>query len=157
MSMIPYTDLSGDALDWAVAQALGLNPIATSQGYVIPLVNGKSIERPTPGLSIVKCDQLTMQSLGWEFAPSTNPSQSQPLMERWSIGVIASDAGTLDKKWSACVGEFEHYIDEQLPITPMMASGNNVWSTGPTMLVAAMRAFVGAKLGKAVEVPKELA
>ena len=73
-----------------------------------------------------------------------------PLLEREAINLIASS--TFDglarlPLWSASVGPYGHLIERTLPLLP------GEGSTGPTPLIAAMRAYVHFKLGPLVELP----
>lgn len=73
-----------------------------------------------------------------------------PLLERESINLIASttfDGVARLPLWSASVGPYGHEIQRSLPLLP------GEGSTGPTPLVAAMRAYVQLKLGPSVELP----
>lgn len=69
---------------------------------------------------------------GWH--PSTNWEQGGPIIEREEIDVSRNEY----PRWSAC-----------LPLTEW----TDMVGFGPTPLVAAMRAFVLAKLGGQVELP----
>jgi len=66
------------------------------------------------------------------FSPSTNWSQGGPLLERYKLGFTWCEFGVT--LWC------HDLVD----------------SEGPTHLIAACRAIVSAKIGKTVQVPKEL-
>jgi hypothetical protein len=70
---------------------------------------------------------------------STNWAQGGPIIEREGITVSKEDGG-----WSA-------YFREKL----FEDDGSEFWRNGPTPLIAAMRCFVGSRLGNEVEIPDE--
>ena len=76
---------------------------------------------------------------GRVYSPSTNWSQGGPIIEREKITVAVSESGD---EWNAA-RVFSRQRDDCY------------WS-GPTPLIAAMRCYVGSKLGEEVEVPDEL-
>jgi len=87
----------------------------------------------------------------WDWQPSARWSQAGPIIERELITIVASDGYDKDGplEWSASVGPFSHYIDEALPFgAPYGPEPNS--ATGPTPLIAAMRAYVASKYGEAV-------
>ena len=102
------SELTGPALDWAVAKCEGVEYI------------GDHV-----------CDALghwhepTCFSAFW--------SQGGPIIERERIAI--------DYRLSWCVATVDDWDEEQ---------------SGPTPLIAAMRAYVASKLGDEVEVPEEL-
>lgn len=139
------SELTGPALDWAVAKCEGL-----TQG----LVFGRGAVR-VDGLWEKPCvtggTQEYVLSHDWErlhqecegppffsftkvWSPSTNWSQGGPIIEREKIGTHCYG------RWSAC--------------------GANMPSSkaceGPTLLIAAMRCYTASKLGDYVDVPEEL-
>ena len=77
-----------------------------------------------------------------EFAPTANWSQGGPIIEREKLEVRANDY-----EWQAfCFG---------FP-SARAHSGQKVWASGPTPLIAAMRCLVVSHLGDEVDVPEEL-
>ena len=87
----------------------------------------------------------------WPFCRpySTEWIAGGEVIERELISLVASMSvdmmGPLE--WSATVGAFEHYIDESLPLGVY----NDNSGSGPTPLVAAMRAFAQSRLGAEVD------
>jgi hypothetical protein len=67
---------------------------------------------------------------------STEWAHGGPIIEREEIATVSGGCG----EWRA-----ERYLDAE------------VYSYGPTPLIAAMRCYVASKLGDEVEIPKELA
>ena len=113
MTKIKTSELQGAALDWAVAEAVGL-----------------SVTRELNGWHQVEEGSICLGWVGVNYRPSTNWSQGGPLIERHEVEIEAGP-------WSACCG-----------IKTMH---------GDTILEAACRAIVAAKLGDEVDVPEELA
>ena len=70
------------------------------------------------------------------FKPSTDWAQGGTIIEREKIGLDYSGV------WSAC--------------HPRIRPKGKWWRSGPTPLIAAMRAFVASKLGDEVDIPEEL-
>lgn len=106
---IKTSELEGAALDWAVAEATGEPLSSVTVGYVTG--SGKPCGK---------------------FSPSTDWSQTGPLIDRYSITLNENGPGNW---WSHC--------------------GENL-GEGVTPLYAICRAIVAAKLGDTVDVPGEL-
>lgn len=121
------SELTGAALDWAVAKCEG-----KLHGWRHHL------------LSIEDLDLVSgvAHSMVQRYSPSTNWAQGGPIIEREGVSLACrpKDARGL---WCAVLGpnrflspDFEGY--------------------GPTPLIAAMRCYVASKLGDEVDIPKEL-
>lgn len=124
---IKTAELTGAALDWAVAKSEGAGAAfvsTTSRGEILALA-----------------DDTATSSIGDHFNPSTNWAQGGPIIEREKI-----DVTTLGDEWEA---ELEHLTADD----SHYAYGG---ALGPTPLIAAMRCYVASKLGTEVEVPEEL-
>lgn len=134
---IPTSDLTGAALDWAVARAM-------------PGFQYKK-EKHVQWLDDeywVMCDDGVIrhhvEDQRWsgrnrrydteDWSPSTKWKQGGPIIDREYIGTVPVS----DATW--------HATDPD---------GANAY--GPTPLIAAMRCYVASKLGDTVDVPKELA
>lgn len=125
-------DLTGPALDWAVAQVIhaGLR-----YEYCEPVFDPKT-ERiyQTEGL----------QQIGVNFIPSTNWAQGGPIIERECIKLAAYEASSEVPKnpayWEAVI----------------CTRWATYRQTGPTALIAAMRCYVSSVLGDEIEVPEKL-
>ena len=115
---IKTDELTGAALDWAVAKAAGY---LSKQGdhWMVTL----------PDVSVRM--NFVPNSPRSSFSPSTRWAQGGPIIEREIVNL--TDDG---QQW--------------------VAEGHDIICTGPTPLVAAMRAFVASKLGDEVEIPEEL-
>jgi hypothetical protein len=120
------SELTGAALDWAVAKCEGLTL------YKDAMLNGV-VKRGwwVSGMSI---DPNTWHPLAM-FNPSTDWSQGGPIIEREKIALAPDIHHT---RWSATL-RGEAYI---------------YWAQTP--LIAAMRCYVASKLGDDIDVPKEL-
>lgn len=132
MRDVPILQLSGPALDYAVAKAVGENVVVkggevlqpTPFGYGEVLVNGKHAGR---GHGISIC-----------YQPSTAWAQGGPLIKQHEIGVVFARGYYTAEKWHA-------------------SKIGGAAQTGLTPLIAAMRALVGAvQGGSSVAIPVEL-
>lgn len=127
------SELTGAALDWAVAKARGYSEVRvfsrtrpTDKGWVEVRFNP---ERQAPTA---------------RFDPSADWAQGGPIIEREfiNVGTQRNEPGfrpSPDRMWHA-------WMDTRVYV-----------GYGPTALVAAMRCFVASKLGDEVEVPVGLA
>jgi len=147
---IKTSELSGVALDWAVAQVLA------SEGQITVDPNDYLTGLPymtfdCRGPWMWGCGQQEIGTLnretgkpwvfhgaGGEYKPSTDWSQGGPLIERFALELIRHS----EDKWCA-VKEWTIDVDCNYPL-------------GETMLIAACRAIVAAKLGDEVDVPEGL-
>lgn len=121
------SELTGPALDWAVAKSCGCAPRAfvekdCGQGAIRPLSRWC-------GVDVTPCGHTV-------YSPSTNWSQGGPIIERDRIDSYYNG------NWNACLQSD--------------ATGDPDYWTGPTPLIAAMRCFVASRLGDEVDVPAEL-
>jgi hypothetical protein len=119
-------DLQGALLDAAVAKAEG-HPIERSAA-------GCRVKPVDTGNWLIPGDPYT------GYAPSTYWEDGGPIIARERISIVACEVrGQIG--YFASTDKYGWCIDEDMGIT------------GPTPLVAAMRAFVRAKLGDEVELP----
>jgi len=120
------SELTGAALDWAVAKCEGHNVfIKHAPVQVMYTPKGKR---------------------SWYiYTPSTNWAQSGPIIEREKITIAY---GEEEVDWFACVGDSRRFDDD----TP---DGLNTL-VGHTPLIAAMRCYVASKLGDNIDIPEEL-
>jgi hypothetical protein len=109
------SELSGAALDWAVAKCEGLGD--------------------SPRFMEIFMYQ---QSRGMGYCYSTDWAKGGVIIERENISIT----GTNFPWWECDSGWYAHIGD--------------LYSYGPTPLIAAMRCFVASKLGKEIELPEEL-
>ena len=128
---IKTSELTGAALNWAVAKADGKSPkidcTSFQDAFIYRVYLGWSYAYSSSG-SIV------------EYEPSTDWAEGGPIIEREGIGL---DQYADYPKWQAFTP------------APEQPSGHCVCN-GPTPLIAAMRCYVASKLGDEVDVPEEL-
>lgn len=127
MPKINTSELTGAALDWAVAKC----DSDAWEAYDAALYADKPTG-PRPS-EYLRDHEFSPEA----FSPSTNWSQGGPIIERecFSVEPFKGRSGN----W----GCFDFKI-------------GNVYH-GPTPLIAAMRCYVASKLGDVVDVPEELA
>lgn len=123
---IKTSELSGAALDWAVAVC------------EVPDLDGSNPQHLNHFLSL-----RNAHSLHRRFHYSTNWAQGGPIIERKEIGIRRNAPCSAGREWEASPS-----------ITARGAGGR--WGYGPTPLIAAMRCFVASKLGDEVKIPEEL-
>lgn len=104
-------------LDWLVAKCENLQPM-----YLYTFQNGRHIVH-----------HPYYEGYDYGFFPTTDPSQSWPIIEREKIAV-----------------DYDH------DIWNASITGEPAYWQGPTSLIAAMRCWVTSKMGEEVEVPDEL-
>jgi len=125
---IKSCDLTGTALDWAVATA---EQASIEIGLRKQVLFDTHEDDPPAGVN--EHDDTRWQV----FNPSENWAQAGPIIERETITIDWAHR----MKWEARL-----YVPDQEP-----------WvMTGPTPLVAALRCFVASKLGDEADVPEEL-
>lgn len=120
-------ELTGAALDWAVAQCEYDN---RRYNYGSPCFSPTTKRvYETKGL----------QEIGVNFAPSEEWKQGGPIIEREKVSI----------QWAmgcwAAVPDRTNYSNCDAP-----------YFYGPTPLIAAMRCYVASKMGDTIEVPEEL-
>jgi len=135
---IKTSELTGAALDWAVAKALGR-------------LDKRLTPDPRPGISAIDIglrerDVMVFSYACFDyvpFAPSFDWAQGGPIIERKEIGTKRNAPCSVGREWEASPS-----------ITAEGAGGR--FGYGPTPLVAAMRCCVASELGDEVDIPKEL-
>jgi hypothetical protein len=113
MKSIKVSEMTGAALDWAVAQ----------------------IEKPRLSQSFARKNAVVLAH-GGLYAPTIDWSQGGPIIERERLNIVPTSVG-----WEAY---------------PDYGMSDELFETGPTPLIAAMRCYVASKLGDTIEVPEEL-
>jgi hypothetical protein len=138
MKKIKTSELSGKALDWAVAKAEGREP------YIH--VNSKG----EPYLYFAKHGADILYSRSW--------AQGGPIIEREGIHLrsVRKEGHLLHNTWLAKpangnTGQIERWNKNWFGDNNKPA----MWY-GHTPLIAAMRCYVASKLGDTVEIPEEL-
>lgn len=123
-------ELTGSALDWAVAKAKGFLMVMTYGQARVCVRKTYSFED----------DVLWRASTDW--------SQGGPIIEREGIATWRMNNG----EWIAVFPGKFGYTGDNYYIDVETFDGEE----GPTPLIAAMRCFVASKLGDEIDVPKEL-
>ena len=126
---VKTSELTGSALDWAVAKCEGHDVAIRYTGEVY------LVDRPWADRQRVK----------WlaPFKPSSAWAQGGPIIEREGLELSGFSAKWKSRTyWSTSVsGGPKRYWD----------------MTGSTPLIAAMRCYVASKLGDEIDIPEELA
>lgn len=141
MVKVKVSELTGTALDWAVAKCRGFESLDED----LWLVQEGITDMPLSA-----------------YNPSTDWSQGGSIIEREGITTVlcSGDLGEPRSYWTATnevqcwqwgYGPYHEQDDEK----SLQVYHNGV-HTGPTPLIAAMRCFVASKLGDEVDVPEEL-
>jgi hypothetical protein len=126
MKTIKTSELTGAALDWAVAKCEGDDVAELSEGGSYMVVPGATYwNEEGEGFPV-------------EYSPSTSWAQGGPIIEREHISIESTRVGGLGDRWMASA--MYEYCTE--------------FSDKP--LIAAMRCYVASKLGDNVEIPEEL-
>ena len=120
------SELTGAALDWAVAKCEGYFDKNQSHKY-----DGTWID----GAAFLRMHKAEGHGVHWTHS-STDWAEGGPIIEREKIGVVPCG-----DHWNAGIN------DQELEHQP--------WE-GSTPLIAAMRCYVASKLGAEVELPKEM-
>lgn len=136
--IIQTKDLTGVALDWAVAKSVG-----AYKGLVKPYKNSDTEESALIFPNAGHCEWMQ-----GEYHPSTDWAQGGPLIDQYKIDLYWHHEYQLDDEtrpmWEACCENAQVvFADDYDPI-------------GETALIAACRAIVAAELGDSVDVPDEL-
>lgn len=130
MIEVKTQDLTGDALDWAVAQAIG----AYRGDY-------RFSENGPPDKAWIFPDGVPLNATTGKFKPSTDWAHGGPLIESRTVTVAP---------YSVSVSGAAHFwVAEPWPEIEAPIDG-------PTPLIAACRAIVAGKLGVVVSIPAEL-
>lgn len=130
---IKTSELTGHALDWAVAVCEGCG----ENTYMRNINICKDVRGRASML------QVPIQRTYVRWSPSTDHAQGGLIMDREFMDTVWQAGGRGDL-WTAYAND----TDE---------ANNSICADGPTRLIAAMRCYVVSKLGDEVEVPEELA
>lgn len=140
---VKTSELSGTALDWAVAKA---------EELTIDSLRGGAVWAWTK-------DALTGEDETIEiFRPSKDGAQGWPIIDREGILLrpIRKPAHSFDGLWLAKLdagntGQMVHWNEFQFGKT-----GARCYWKGPTSLIAAMRCYAASELGDEIDVPDDL-
>jgi hypothetical protein len=131
------SELTGAALDWAVAKADEERDVLFCQRQY-----GRLIVR-------IAGDHET-RDIEWPYTPSTDWSQGGPIIEREELSIEPQyTAGGLE-----CWVAYGHNLRYDDHGNYIQGSDNRQYA--PTPLIAAMRCYVASKMGDEVDVPEDL-
>lgn len=167
------SELTGAALDWAVAKCEGLNAgvltidaqvgehenimrqhysdaeweehLKAWNKHVLPTIKPQLVAFDDEGFPIGF--PLNYDGKGHRIAYSSDWAQGGPIIERERIKVAPNLGGS----WH---GQMRHENKHPLVNKPVLAGWTN--KHGPSPLIAAMRCYVASKLGDEVDIPEEL-
>jgi hypothetical protein len=131
--MMRTSELTGAALDWAVAKC---------EGYTdLHKIDGRMAHEPQLGMYPPRRAYGVMDL--FELGFSTDWAQGGPIIERQEIGIRRNAPCSAGREWEA---------------SPSLTAkgGGGQWGYGPTPLIAAMRCYVASKLGEDIDIPEEL-
>ena len=134
------SELTGAALDWAVAKATQIPLYQCGEGWPgNRVVNEESLRRPivTVGLTGRMLLEGPKTSENKEWSPSTDWAQGGPLIQMYEIDLKSVEEGVWQASNIFDDMEWYHFL-------------------GYSPLVAGMRCYVASKLGDEVDVPEEL-
>jgi hypothetical protein len=137
---IKTSELTGAALDWAVAKSKGITLYRSKEGKWMTADYGQFNPR---------------HGAPW-WHPSTNWGQGGPIIEREKIDLTAHLNYWEAKLWA------NREVINGMPLAIATATlrsrrvSNSICMHEPMALVAAMRCYVASKLGDEVEIPTEI-
>lgn len=129
---VSTSELTGAALDWAVAKCEGVRTVLARY------------EHTMTGVCVLDAELVEMATDGpQELRYSRDWAQGGPIIEREEVHLLRLVGG-----WVASIA-YSSKDGKRLVGWRRLASA-------PTPLVAAMRAYVASKLGDEIDVPEEL-
>lgn len=132
-------ELTGHALNWAVAMAEGDKVFRPRLGRPSNWDKEAYLKDGSDDRWVVRVENPKVAHfVDWTYNPSGDWMQGGPIIERQRIGVVTSPD------------------DANVWIGSMFEPDWKFNRTGPTPLIAAMRCYVASKLGDEVEIPAEL-
>lgn len=127
--------LTGHALNWAVAQAEGDKVYRPRLGRPEDWDKEAYLAHGSDDRWVVRVQSRRVAHyVDWTYNPSGDWMQGGPIIEREMIELVPQTPAL----WDA------------------MYKGQHIPNDGPTPLIAAMRCYVASKLGDEVEIPTEL-
>jgi hypothetical protein len=134
-------ELTGHALNWAVAQAEGDKVYRPRLGRPSDWDKEAYLKDGSDDRWVVRVQNPRVAHfVDWTYNPSGDWMQGGPIIEREGINL---DNYAKNPQWSAWTP------------APERESGE-AQAFGPTPLIAAMRCYVASKLGAEIDIPKEL-
>ena len=140
--------LTGHALNWAVAQAEGDRVFRPRLGRPADWDKEAYLKDGSDDRWVVRVENPKVAHfVDWTYNPSGDWAQGGPIIERERLWVGYSAVGQSLKLLVMA----DDVVQCRKSLSPPNCS-----TTGPTILIAAMRCYVASKLGDEVEIPKEL-
>ena len=138
MIEVKTTELAGPALDWAVAEAEGIQRFVMGNDWP----GNSAVDDAADRDRVVICNligRLVVARGGWsdEWKPSASWAQGGLLIDKHKVSIAYHNGP--DCTPMACLHDT-----------------HPAFECGRTILIAACRAIVAAKLGKSVRVPRHL-
>ena len=132
------SELTGAALNWAVAQAEGDKVFRPRLGRPGDWDKEAYLKDGSDDRWVVRVENpKEARFVDWTYNPSGDWMQGGPIIEREKIGIVPSDD------------------DANVWIGSMLEPEWKFNRTGPTPLIAAMRCYVAYHLGEDVGIPEE--
>lgn len=143
---IKTSELTGPALDWAVAKAEGIADKPVKLGSGRSIARFVYVCRREERCTLDKAEHIFDFSSGGYYAPAHSWAQGGPIIERERI-----QWEWIDDICQARTDDLRKWPD---PLKPHLIS--LFYMSGPTPLIAAMRCYCSAKLGDEIDIPEEL-
>lgn len=144
MIEVKTAELIGPALDWAVAKANGFAVQVRPYAEFCNASTGHKVKARYHRVWYEFDGDLE------EYSPSADWAQGGPLVDK----LMRSGKWELVPWFGGVL--FQNYTSECMPVDGQSWDVQSVLATGKTVLIAACRAIVAAKLGDVVGVPAEL-
>jgi hypothetical protein len=140
---IKTSELTGHALNWAVAQAEGDKVYRPRLGRPCNWDKEAYLKDGSDDRWVVRVQNPKVgHFVDWTYNPSGDWMQGGPIIEREEIELTFDRAGETDTLWRS----------EMFDIKGVSIAHEY----GPTPLIAAMRCFVASRLGDEVDVPDDV-
>lgn len=154
MKRIATKDLSGPALDFAVALAEGYDWARQWREGMLCLAGPRRIVSLAPSGG----DPLAPAAFCEVPHFSSRPEHGHPIIEREGIATRKHSSGTWYALARADAGDSQRVDWHELTWRGVSTKDGQRRQrfAGPTMLVAGLRCYVASKLGELVDVPEEL-
>ncbi|WP_340615823.1 phage protein NinX family protein [Xenorhabdus entomophaga] len=142
---IKTSELTGRALDWAVARAVGMDIYMVNHydDEYAWIGNGRvrqaAFEKPIITVGLCNDVHIEFEAESKPYSPSTDWARCGPLIEKHHVEL---NFNSVSEEWSAYIFNFEEL--------------ESVIEDGDTPQIAICRAVVAAQLGDEVEIPDEL-
>jgi hypothetical protein len=150
MVLVRVEELTGNALDWAVAKALGCQLVGMHEHFRRIAESSWSKEKLDEYLKRMTDEQMVIHPCTGNAEPipaySRSDAATGPIIDRERIATW----GSKDGQWTANAPGMDDYHGARYFID--VCEGVQ----GPTRLIAATRCFVVSKLGPEIEVPAGL-